>query len=598
MILFPYADENPRPEDRDPIIVLILVNMVAFAMFHTIEDYLRWGFVPAEPSPERWITSQFLHGGLIHLLGNMWALWIFGDNVAARLKRLFLPFYLAGGVAAAGLHFLLDPRSRIPAIGASGAICAVIGAYAVLFPTARLRCFTVMIWGSSAARQAAREYGRIQYFTVSALLWAGFYTTAQIFSASWSGQGSGVAYGAHIGGLLFGALVGICLRAQMDDDAVALSGPCGEAPDSAVDTSDIEEALAGGDEVLAASLFVQASRRDPYLQLGDGSAQLRMADLLCAQGQGHLARLALERFLSRRPQDELAASALTLLGYVEQTQFKEFASALARYEAAAAHPRATPAQRADALKRVAETRALLQNNLIDPEGLEQPCALLLETAPPLSQAGLKTVEALIDTRPDPCSGFLARLLPGPEAMRAASALERAGVHVVVVPESRLWKAPSARITERPSCDAGGLHLSFTNGPRIDIAWSDCLLIAAFRVHPEGPGPEAPGVLDIGVGGEIELEEERLAGEKKTPCLEVTLLDHTRYHWLADNEAVFFSTLREIVAQAPQVPVDYGARSAYLGRLPDAVVFDGVAKAEAYLSWQTQLARLKREKNYA
>jgi membrane associated rhomboid family serine protease len=85
------------------------------------------------------ITSMFLHGGWLHIIGNMWFLWIFGDNVEDRFGTLgFLALYLLGGLAAGVLEIFVDPLSRVPSLGASGAIAAVLGAYLVLFPTAQV----------------------------------------------------------------------------------------------------------------------------------------------------------------------------------------------------------------------------------------------------------------------------------------------------------------------------------------------------------------------------------------------------------------------------------------------------------------------------
>jgi membrane associated rhomboid family serine protease len=142
-------------------------------------------------------TSMFLHGSLLHLGGNMLFLWIFGNNIEDSMNRLiFLVFYLLSGLAALGLQVAIDPDSVIPTIGASGAIAGVLGAYARLYPRARV--VTVIII--------------IIFFTIvtlPALLVLGLWFLLQLlpaFSEPIGNTGGGVAYFAHIGGFLFGVL--------------------------------------------------------------------------------------------------------------------------------------------------------------------------------------------------------------------------------------------------------------------------------------------------------------------------------------------------------------------------------------------------------
>jgi membrane associated rhomboid family serine protease len=142
-------------------------------------------------------TSMFLHGSLLHLGGNMLFLWIFGNNIEDSMNRLiFVVFYLLGGLAALGLQVAIHPDSLIPTVGASGAIAGVLGAYARLYPRARV--VTVIII--------------IIFFTIvtlPALLVLGLWFLLQLlpaFSEPLGNTGGGVAYFAHIGGFLFGVL--------------------------------------------------------------------------------------------------------------------------------------------------------------------------------------------------------------------------------------------------------------------------------------------------------------------------------------------------------------------------------------------------------
>ncbi len=138
------------------------------------------------------LTSMFLHGSIMHLLGNMWFLWIFGNNIEDRLGHVFFGlFYVAGGVFATLAHFLVQPSSTIPVVGASGAIAAIMGAYALWFPNAPVRTI-------------------VFYFLrdISAKWFLGIWFVTQFFT----GTNSGVAWMAHVGGFVFGAVIAMIVR--------------------------------------------------------------------------------------------------------------------------------------------------------------------------------------------------------------------------------------------------------------------------------------------------------------------------------------------------------------------------------------------------
>src|SRR5579864_5566306 len=130
---------------------IIALNAVAWLFEVTLpQDVLNqflatYGVVPASFSPPTLVTSMFLHGSWMHVIGNMWYLWIFGDNVEDRLGHgRFIVFYLLCGIAAALGQVFMDPSSTLPTIGASGAIAGVMGAYFVLYPNSRV--ITLVIW--------------------------------------------------------------------------------------------------------------------------------------------------------------------------------------------------------------------------------------------------------------------------------------------------------------------------------------------------------------------------------------------------------------------------------------------------------------------
>ena len=149
------------------------------------------------------VTSLFLHGGWLHLLGNMWFLWIFGNNVEDRLGHfVYALFYLGGGVLASLCHWLSDPTSIVPVIGASGAVATVLGAYAITWPWAHIRCVVVLVIF-------------ITVIELPALIVLGFWFLTQVLEATHQteiGMQGGVAFWAHIGGFLAGMALMPLLR--------------------------------------------------------------------------------------------------------------------------------------------------------------------------------------------------------------------------------------------------------------------------------------------------------------------------------------------------------------------------------------------------
>jgi membrane associated rhomboid family serine protease len=144
------------------------------------------------------LTSMFLHGSWMHLLGNMWFLWLFGNNIEDSMTRpRFIVFYLACGVAAALLQTFVTPDSIVPMVGASGAISGVMGAYLVLYP--RVRVFTLVTLGFLITRMALPAWAMLLY-------WAFLQLVSGLFTGVSGAQG-GVAFWAHIGGFVAGLLL-------------------------------------------------------------------------------------------------------------------------------------------------------------------------------------------------------------------------------------------------------------------------------------------------------------------------------------------------------------------------------------------------------
>ena len=224
--MIPLRDANPTRRTPLVTLALIVACFVAFAYelgrlgsggMEALDAFVtEWGIVPAELT-DAWasgsglvgealtlISSQFLHGGWLHLLGNLLFLWIFGNNVEDRLGRLrFLLFYLVGGAIAGLTQVAIDPASTIPTIGASGAIAATLGAYLVLFPRARITSLVFLGF----------FYQLIDVPAVVVLVfWFLLQLIDGIASLGVTDVGGGVAFFAHIGGFVFGALVGVVVR--------------------------------------------------------------------------------------------------------------------------------------------------------------------------------------------------------------------------------------------------------------------------------------------------------------------------------------------------------------------------------------------------
>lgn len=231
--MLPLRDENPKPQGYRPIvtILLIIANVIVFffevastGQFFEFSNnraatlFSNWGAVPACIMGERSITieqisiscpgiptmgllsSIFLHGGIMHLGGNMLFLWIFGDNIELKFGRLkFLGIYIIWGIIAGLAHVVGDINSQIPAVGASGAISGVLGAYLVLFPRARIMTFIMMGF-----------FWRMSHIPAKWFLpfWLIFQNIIPFLIGGFGFGAGGVAYLAHIGGFVIGLASG------------------------------------------------------------------------------------------------------------------------------------------------------------------------------------------------------------------------------------------------------------------------------------------------------------------------------------------------------------------------------------------------------
>ena len=224
--MFPYRDDNPSLSTPVITVLLIGVNVAVWILVQGMgqdpslaRSVCELGLIPAEflgrvlpgttvaLSPgetcvlgveHHWytpLTSMFLHGGWFHLLGNMWFLWLFGNNVEDSMGRLrYLVFYLLCGVAAAATQTAVSPSSIVPMVGASGAISGVMGAYVILYPRVRVHMIVVL-------------FVFITRIAVPAYLMLGYWFLLQLFGGSMAQGEGGVAFWAHVGGFLAGAVL-------------------------------------------------------------------------------------------------------------------------------------------------------------------------------------------------------------------------------------------------------------------------------------------------------------------------------------------------------------------------------------------------------
>ena len=211
--MIPIRDNQPSSSFPVVTYTLMAMNLLVFVLqmqpgFADEVFFFTYGLVPAKYSVHEMsrhftlvnqlfsiFSYMFLHGGFLHFLGNMWSLYIFGDNVEEHFGPVrFAGFYLICGIISGLFHFFLNPVSMVPTIGASGAIAGVMGAYFLLYPKARILTVIPIII--------------IPWFVeIPAFIFLGFWFLMQFFNAAGSGAGSGIAWWAHIGGFTAGLVL-------------------------------------------------------------------------------------------------------------------------------------------------------------------------------------------------------------------------------------------------------------------------------------------------------------------------------------------------------------------------------------------------------
>ena len=225
--MFPLGDRNPTATFPAVTVTFIALKVAAYFFWqqggltlgdpgsrHYVCNLFEYAVIPYEvtnpgeqvgprgcsaPAASTWLTlftAMFMHGGLLHLGGNMLFLWIFGNNVEDSMGPLkFIAFYLLGGLAATALQVAIDPGATVPTVGASGAIAGVLGGYLILFPRARVVTLIFIVFF-------------VTIVELPAVLILGFWFVQQLLfgwlDLNAAGDGGGVAYFAHIGGFVFG----------------------------------------------------------------------------------------------------------------------------------------------------------------------------------------------------------------------------------------------------------------------------------------------------------------------------------------------------------------------------------------------------------
>ena len=538
-----------------------------------------YGYVPAAPSLLALFTSMFLHGGWLHLLGNMLFLWLAGASLEDRWGRLFYPiFYLAGGVVAALIHAAMTPQSSIPMVGASGAIAGLMGAFLVRLAMTRIRFFYWVLFFRGTFVMPAY---------VALPLWL-----LQQFAMARSGAAGGIAVWAHIGGFLFGVLVAVIVRlTDLEKNILApgLAKRTSWSPSEhltaalgKLDRGDID----GGIRDLAAlltrdpnSIEARAALVGAYTQKGDApsagreSARLVSAYVVARDLDGALAALeehrrahpdvpvpmrgllALAAYREKQerfreaadlyqqavqawPDDPLVPKALVAQGRLMLEVFQQPADALAILEGAVAHARTPPEFRRAAEELMAAARKAGRGVAEQPEAAPptmeiEPTSLTADVSEPPPQepprwtmvempsveiempASAFQAEPTADVAPDPPQGEPAVAPPADWS----PAVETAGNGLAEPPPSlKLAPVPMRAV----AIDARGLRLQNREGRAGQLPWQNIAGVSVAMIG-DSAGTEPAGdrlVLDL------------LMAPKATPegdvvrCVRITVADLT------------------------------------------------------------------------
>lgn len=622
--MIPYRDENPL--ERPPLVTLSLIgaNVAVFAYCVTsgrFEEIVeRWGHVPAAGETVTLVTSTFLHGGIGHLLANMWYLWLFGDNVEDKIGHgLYLLFYLGCGIVASVLHGLMaNPQvAQIPSIGASGAVSGVLGAYLVMFPWSNVNCVFLILFRPLVLKIPAFFF--IGIWIVGQLV-VGFYTREQ--------QVAGVAYFAHVGGFGAGFVAGILFRMrrkyEQKRDLILDEEPHMVPQVNTVrqervrrDGARVVHALRRSDASEVVKSYADFERHNPRLPLPE-PAQWAAAEVLRNQGQGTLALEAYRKYVKHYPQGLRLRGAYFAVGELYRARHN-FAAAVQAYEAVIRHFADSP-EGQKAREALGELRAEL-----DRTGLEAPSSepektylIIRQTGGKLDVSEVGRVIArtcsltLLEGRMHAArtGGVLMAGLSYEQARAAAGDLQAAGIPVLAISQDDAIYYPDPVQVREVAWEEGGATIQ--NGESFSVRWANLWLVSLGRILIEKTVEDVVGIPDdLGV----QLMRPYYPSTPRTKIVrrhekrEAVLLDlyfrdpmlhlrlsKDRFRAGPDLSAeagmtrmgTFTHMVKRIIEQAPHAQVGEGVDRFFSEESLRPVTFRSKEQYEDYLFWQVQL----------
>jgi membrane associated rhomboid family serine protease/tetratricopeptide (TPR) repeat protein len=514
-MILPIGDDNPKakvPWVHYGILavnVLVYLNMVRLSGPRVGQFIDNWGLVPKDLNGVNLISSLYVHGSLDHIFGNMLFLWIVGDNVEDRLGHgRYFVFYHAAGVLASLVHVWINPLSDIPLVGASGAVSGVMGAYAVFFPRAKIKIWYFVIFHMSVAY-------------VSAMWAVGLYFIYQVLFLLLAGArgGGGVAYGAHVGGLLFGIGVALILRktflkapdtvrrivsvgsgatggvAIQPGDKEAwrnvqwLQPELGPSHGPLDSNAEIAAALTAGALPMAYQHFMQATSGYQPVSL-EPLTLMRLGQELLLAGRYSPAARVYEVMVDTFPEDDGAPEAAFRLGTILCRELGDYRRARAYLQQALQTHRDAQRQRriADELKLIdAHLRStrLSRRRLGRVWIIRQTDEPVDETAIAQLAANTLSLEPLgVMTQLRASRGIIASDVPLKPAQTLAEYLQAMDVPVLLIPTSELIMPPPAARVRSITFSTHGAR--FEQAARVVMkAWRDAQLISCGCVESGG-----------------------------------------------------------------------------------------------------------------
>ncbi len=534
-----------------------------------------FGYVPARPSPVGLFTYMFLHGGWLHLLGNMLFLWLVGASLEDRWGRAFYPVvYVAGGAVAALAHAAMNSQSTVPMVGASGAIAGLMGAFLVRLAATRIRFFYWFLFVRGTFVMPAY---------VALPLWF-----LEQFAVAQSGLAGGIAVWAHIGGFLFGVLVAAIvkltdLEKNILAPAIAKKTMWSAAEDltAALDKLDRGDVEAGIHEIVAFlkrnpnNIEARAALVGAYTQKGDTasaereSARLVTAYVVARDLEGGMAALtehrrahpsvpvplrsllALAAYLEKQerhreaadlykgaldawPDDPLAPKAIIAYGRLMLETFQQADDTLALLTDALANPKMTPEFRRAAEELVAAARRAIPPRPATPEPAPaapvfEPTSLTAETPEQPPQGSTTFAQEAVPSADMGAAEFSPTPEPAPDEMTPASTVDpsetmRALDASAFEPEPDVLPEPApawrlAPVSMRAvAMDTRGLRLQSPEGKIGQLPWQSVTGVSVARIEDPAAGASGPLlVLDLLMAAKSTPEGEvvgcvRLTGE--------------------------------------------------------------------------------------